>query len=255
MEPWKFQPARDRNLSPVERARSIRREAGLLETAGHLVWLTFIKVYLRIFNRIAVTGRENIPRDPPFVLISNHSSHLDAVALAAVLPYRLVNRVFPVAAADVFFESPTGAFFSAFMLNALPVFRKTSGPGAVRELRDRLVEEPCGYILFPEGGRSRDGRLKSFHAGLGIMVAGKNVPIVPCWLTGTFERMPPGRPWPRPGRLGLKVGTPLNFEAVPSKRDGWRRVALECENAVRTLGGLPVVSEENEPKRQVESEA
>ena len=69
MEPWKYEPARDRDLSPVERARSLRREAGLLETAGHLAWLTFVKFYLRVFQRLSVRGRENIPHEPPFVLV------------------------------------------------------------------------------------------------------------------------------------------------------------------------------------------
>ncbi len=241
MEPWKYEPARDRDLSPVERARSLRREAGLLETAGHLAWLTFVKFYLRVFQRLSVRGRENIPHEPPFVLVSNHSSHLDAPVLAAALPYRLCNRVFPVAAADVFFETKVGSFFSAIMLNALPVWRKSSGPGALRALRNRLVGEPCGYILFPEGGRSRDGKMTTFRAGLGIIVAGTRAPVVPCFLRGTFEAMPPGRRWPVPHKLCVTFGKPLDFSEIPNRRDGWRLLACETEEAVRRLGKEPPV--------------
>lgn len=239
MKPWEYKPARDGYLSPMERARSVQREAGLVESAVHLGWLLFVRAYLRIFQRFRVRGRENLPREPPFVLVSNHSSHLDAVVLASVVPLGLANRVFPVAAADVFFETPVGSLFSSVMINALPVWRRSCGPGALRELRDRLVGEPCAYILFPEGGRSRDGQVRSFRAGLGIIIAGTQVPLIPCYLDGAFRAMPPGRPWPRPAKLRLTVGKPMLFDEATNDRAGWRTIARDAENAVRRLGGLP----------------
>ena len=74
-------------------------------------------------------------------------------------------KIFPIAAGDVFFETPAWAAFAAGIMNALPMWRKKFGPHALQELRQRLVEEPCAYILFPEGARSRDrvGRPKAFR--------------------------------------------------------------------------------------------
>jgi 1-acyl-sn-glycerol-3-phosphate acyltransferase len=252
MKPWKYQPARDGHLSTMERARSVHREAGLLETTAHLGWLLFVRTYLRIFQRMRVRGRENIPREPPFVLLSNHTSHLDAVALSAIVPLRLAHRVFPVAAADVFFETPAGSLFSSVMINALPVWRKSCGPGALRELRDRLVGEPCAYILFPEGGRSRDGQMRSFRAGLGIIIAQTQVPLIPCYLDGAFRAMPPGSPWPRPAKLRVTVGSPMLFDHASNDREGWRTIAREAEDAVRRLGGLPAGSDAREAKGEAE---
>src|SRR5262249_22215615 len=104
------------------------------------------------------------------------------------------------------------------------------------ELKQRLIEEPCGYILFPEGTRSRDGSLQRFKAGLGMIVAGTPVPVVPCRLIGAVEACPPGSRLPRPHKVRLMVGTPPRVEPVPNAREGWERVAREAEEAVRSLG-------------------
>jgi 1-acyl-sn-glycerol-3-phosphate acyltransferase len=236
MEAWNYEPAKDLELSPVARARSLRRESGIWSTCGHLGWHVLIKTYLGVYHRLRVEGAEYLPKQPPFVLIANHSSHLDAMILGSAVSCRWCDRVFPVAAGDVFFETPVRSLFSAQLINALPMWRKHCGPHALAELRQRLVDEPCAYILFPEGSRSRDGALLPFKPGLGMIVAGTPVPIVPCRISGAFEACPPLSRWPRPRRIRLRIGPPLRFEALPGNREGWEQVARDCSAAVRALG-------------------
>lgn len=235
MEPWKLEPARDHGLPPAQRARSLRRENSLLETCTHGAWSLGVRAYLRVYHRMRVEGAEHLPASPPFVVIANHSSHLDALALASAMPLRLCDRVFPVAAGDVFFQTDPIAIFAAGLINALPMWRKNCGPHALEQLRDRLVNEPCGYILFPEGARSRDGALKPFKAGLGMIVGGLDVPVIPCGIVGAFEAMPPDATLPRPRRLRLRFGPALRFQDVPSSREGWNEVARRCEESVSAL--------------------
>ena len=151
MKSWNYRPARDFELTPVERARSLKREPGIWSGLAHLTWHSLARSYMKIYHRLGVEGTEHLPAEPPFILIANHSSHLDAVILGSALSRRLCSRVFPVAAGDVFFETPALSVLSAQVLNALPMWRKNCGPHALAELKERLVEEPCGYILFPEG--------------------------------------------------------------------------------------------------------
>jgi 1-acyl-sn-glycerol-3-phosphate acyltransferase len=73
----------------------------------------------------------------------------------------------------------------------LPMWRKNCGSHALADLKQRLVEEPCGLILFPEGKRSRDGSLGPFKPGLGMLIASTNVPVVPCHVSGAFQAFPP----------------------------------------------------------------
>lgn len=238
MREWKLEPARDLGLSFGQRLRSLRRESGLIDTAAHLLWWPLVRAYLGICHRLAIHGRENIPPAPPFILIANHASHLDALILAAPLPWRIRDRIFPIAAGDTFFETPVRAAFSAALLNALPMWRRKCGPHAMQELRRRLLDEPCAYILFPEGTRSRTGKMGPFRPGLGMLVAETDVPVVPCYLAGAYEALPPNRAWPRCSKITLRIGTPLCFASVKNDRSGWEEIAQRCGSAVRELGDL-----------------
>jgi 1-acyl-sn-glycerol-3-phosphate acyltransferase len=235
MRPWKMEPARDLGVPPIDRLRSLDREVGLISSGMHLAWWSMIRGYLAVWHRLEITGRENLPAKPPYVLIANHASHLDALVLAAPLPWRLRDRIFPIAAGDVFFKTTFVSAFAAGMLNALPMWRKNCGPRALADLRRRLVEEPCIYVLFPEGARSRDGALLKFKAGLGMLVGGTEVPVVPCRLTGCFEALPAKRRLPLPTKIRLTIGTPVTFANVPPGREGWNQVAETCEEKVRLL--------------------
>jgi 1-acyl-sn-glycerol-3-phosphate acyltransferase len=250
MGTWSFEPARDYELPPVERARSLKRESGLVSTAGHLAWRIGTHAFFRAYNRLSIDDHELLPQEPPFVMIANHTSHLDALVLASVLPFRLCDRVFPVAAGDVFFTTPAVSLFAATLVNALPMWRKNCGSHALAELRQRLVEEPCGLILFPEGGRSRDGLLQPFKAGLGMLLAGTSVPVIPCHIHGAFEAYPAGTRLPRPRKIQLKIGQPLVFDSVSSGRDGWNQIATVTREAIEKLAAGRRGSQRSAPAQQ-----
>jgi 1-acyl-sn-glycerol-3-phosphate acyltransferase len=239
MEPWELQPARDTGLTPAERFRSVRRESGLLESLAHHVCFSIVRTYFAIAHRLTITGREKLPAHGPFVLVANHCSHLDALALGAALTPRHRERAFPIAAGDVFFQSTVTSTFSAIMLNALPMWRKNCGPHALADLRRKLQGEKAIFIIFPEGGRSRDGSMKPFKHGLGMLVAETNVPVVPCGLAGAFEALPPDRKLPRPVAIKLVIGDPLEFASTANDRAGWSQIAASVESCVRDLVPQP----------------
>jgi 1-acyl-sn-glycerol-3-phosphate acyltransferase len=223
-------------MRPIESMSSLKRESGLVAFASQAAWRILIRLYMRSYHRLRVIGGENIPDKPPFILIANHASHLDALVLAVALPWRLRRMTFPIAAGDVFFETPATIAFSAMMLNALPMWRKNCGRQALKELRSRLVEEPCNYILFPEGARSRDGALLPFKPGIGMIIADADVPIVPCRIDGAFEACPANTRLPRPRRITVRVGRAMNFKDVPNNREGWTLIAEQLKDAVIELG-------------------
>lgn len=235
MKDWDYQPAKDHGLEGVERLRSLQREPGLLEWMSQAAWRLTTRAYLAAYHRLEITGRERLPAQAPMVLVANHCSHLDTLALAAALPWHLRQTVFPIAAGDVFFETPAAAFFAAMMLNALPMWRKQCGSHALKTLRARLASEPVSYILFPEGTRSRDGELGKFRPGIGMLVASAPVPVVPCRLRGCFAAFPPGRRLPAPHPLHLTIGHPLIFEKTPDTREGWDQISTTLRTAIEAL--------------------
>jgi 1-acyl-sn-glycerol-3-phosphate acyltransferase len=238
MSDWKIKPARDLGLPTGERLRSHGREAGLVGGLLQGAWRRLVRLYMAVMHRFAVTGREHLP-PPPFVIVANHASHLDALAVGAALHGPAARRAHALAAGDTFFTSTPMAAFAAYAINALPVWRRRTRPKDLVTLRARLEEDGLVFILFPEGTRSRDGAMAAFQPGLGAFVAGSAVPVVPCWLEGAHAAWPPQRRWPRPGKLQLHIGPPLSFAETPQDRAGWAQVAARCEAAVRALEPRP----------------
>lgn len=235
MDEWRFDPAHDLNLARTARARSLQREPGLLETIPTLGWRLALRGYFRLYHRLRIIGREHLPAQPPFILIANHSSHLDALVLSSILPLRLADRTFPIAAGDYFFETPATAWFASWVLNALPLWRHNVDEHTMEQLQQRLLGDPCGFILFPEGTRSRDGRMGRFRPGIGRLVAGTNVPVIPCRLRGPFRAWPSTGRFPTPRSLALHLGPPRTFPTVANDRDGWIVIAQQLEDDVRGL--------------------
>jgi 1-acyl-sn-glycerol-3-phosphate acyltransferase len=235
---WTYRSAADLDLPPLDRIRSARREPGLVSTIAHAATTRLLRAYLFLYHRWRVIGSEQLPKAAPFVVIANHGSHLDALVLAAALPWKVRPITFPVAAGDVFFTSYGRSVVSSLFLNALPLWRKKVTTHALADLRQRLAQGDCGLILFPEGARTRDGALMPFKPGLGMLVAESSVPVVPCFIAGAFEALPADRFVPRPLKLTLRVGPAMVFQAVANDRDGWMHVARSAQQAVRSLAAL-----------------
>jgi 1-acyl-sn-glycerol-3-phosphate acyltransferase len=235
MDPWKLEPARDTGLTPAERFRSVRREKGLLESLAHHSCFGLLRIYFSGAHRLKIYGREHLPRRGPFLLAANHCSHLDALALMVALSARQREKAFPIAAGDVFFQSPAASALSAIALNALPMWRKNCGTHALIDLRRKLQEEECIFIIFPEGSRSRDGEMVRFKRGLGMLAADTAVPVIPACIAGTFQAWPPHRRFPRPFPVKIIIGPALAFSSTPNDREGWNMIATEIETAVRGL--------------------
>lgn len=222
---FQYQPAADLGMSPVDRLRSVRREQGLVSYMAHRAAASAVRAYFRTYHRFTVVGAERLPLQPPFVVIANHASHVDAMALQSALPASARACAFPVAAGDVFFTTAVSSLLSSLFINALPLFRKKITTHALADLRERLLEGRSGYILFPEGARSRDGQPLPFKPGLGRLVAGTRVPVYPCHIAGAFDALRPESTLPRPVRITVRVGEPATFDTLPDERPSWEHIA------------------------------
>lgn len=232
MKKWRYKSARDFGLPMHRRLLSVRRESGLFSSLTSQAWWLGTSAYLRTYHRLTIRGRENLPSKAPFIMIANHTSHLDILQLAATLPMVLRDCAYPIAAGDTFFETRARRLFSWMMLSALPMWRKKSVRHAIEDLRIRLLEEPVVYLLFPEGTRTRTGKIGQFKPGLGMLVAGTDIPVVPCRLSGGFESMPPGAKIPRPRKMKVTIGPPRSYESINNDRAGWNAIASELEHVL-----------------------
>ncbi|WP_432800374.1 lysophospholipid acyltransferase family protein [Poriferisphaera sp. WC338] len=219
---WQYQTARDHGVSGFERMKSSRREMGLIGAVTCRMWGLMIAAYLKLMHQIEVIDGEYLPRNGPFVIIANHTSHLDALALGSILRKTSRDRVFSIAAEDLFFKNGVRGTASAMLINALPMRRGRMGKYAMEDLRQRLTNDKVGYVIFPEGTRSRDGELGKFKAGIGMLVCDTDVPITPCWIDGAWKAWPSAKRFPKRGKVVIKVGKPERATSFPHDINGWR---------------------------------
>ncbi|MCF4150322.1 1-acyl-sn-glycerol-3-phosphate acyltransferase [Dethiosulfovibrio sp. F2B] len=135
-----------------------------------------------------VEGKDKIPVERPFIMVANHCSNLDPVVLGAAFPDRLRY----LAKVELFEGSRLFALLIR-TLGAIPVSRDSSlsAGGALRTFL-QLLEGGESVLLFPEGARSLDGRLKELEGGVALLAVRTGVPIVPAYISGTFDAMPVG---------------------------------------------------------------
>ncbi|MHB0970589.1 MAG: lysophospholipid acyltransferase family protein [Thermoanaerobaculia bacterium] len=235
MVEWDYQPTDDFGQAPFERLKNFPRSPDMWVYGVRLLANVAIRAAMRVYHRLEISGRENLPVSSSFVLVANHASHLDAVALLAALPLRAIHRAFPAAASDYFFTNLPKVVFSAIVINAMPFDRKEN-PRRSIELCRQLLETPGHVlILFPEGTRSPDGAMREFKPGIGFLVAGTNVPVVPCYLEGASRAWPKGKWIPRPRKLRLRIGTPINFAGSGHSKEEALAIAARLREAVAAL--------------------
>ena len=238
MGPWHYDTAEDLDQTMVERLRSFPREPDLLVYSARLIVATLLRGWLRVYHRLQILGRENLPKSGSFVLVANHCSHLDALTILSAMPLHKLHRVFPAAAQDFFFVSIPRLAIAAVVVNALPFNRQANIRQSLSLCR-QLLENPGNILLiFPEGTRSTTGELGEFKAGIGLMLAGTQVPIVPCYLDGTFRAWPKGAWLPRPRRVRLVIGTARTYAHLGRGKESALEISRDLRQAILNLANL-----------------
>ena len=173
---------------------------------------------MNIYTRERVWGREVFDRLPhPVILVANHSSHLDTPTILRALPLPWRQRTAVAAAADYFYKKRGVKELVALIFNTVPLSRDGGGVGNGSTAHvDKLIQQRWNILMFPEGTRSRDGQLHKLRSGAAAIAQQHGIPIVPIYVKGTHEAMPPGCNWPkkrwlfaRRYRLEVKFGAPI----------------------------------------------
>ena len=203
--------------------------------------------FLRIVFRPWADGVDNVPREGPAIIASNHLSFSDHFFAPLPLP----RKVIFLAKSEYF----TGrglkglvskAFFSG--VGQIPVDR-SGGKASERALRTGLRVLAQGQLLgiYPEGTRTPDGRLYRGKTGVARLALEARVPVIPCAMIGGFEFQPPGKIRPRLGiRPGVRFGKPLDFSryyGLEQDRIVLRALTDEVMYAIMKLSGQEYVDE------------
>jgi 1-acyl-sn-glycerol-3-phosphate acyltransferase len=205
-----------------------------------LGWCGF-RALFKVYFRWRVYDADQVPPEGGVILASNHASFLDPPLIGAGL-----RRSIHYLARENLFRFPVLGWV-LHQWQTVPVDRDGGGAAGLRAILGRLLAGGA-IILFPEGTRTRDGKLQPARSGIGLAVVRSAAPVVPVRVFGTFEAYGRHLRIPRPHRVAVKYGPPMRFEQLraeakicskPRLKEIYQRVADEIMAAIAKLEPHP----------------
>ena len=176
------------------------------------------RLIVRRLFRLRVEGAANVPQQGPCVLVPNHCSFLDPPTVAAALDASVLQQTYWASAADVILQNPMVRAIS-WIAQLIPIDAAGSGVSSLA-FGAAVLKRGQNLVWFAEGQRSVSGRLQPFKPGLGVLLKYFDVPVVPVFIQGTHEAMPPGRLLPRLKPLTIVFGEPVNARDLEAQGEG-----------------------------------
>jgi 1-acyl-sn-glycerol-3-phosphate acyltransferase len=181
--------------------------------------------------RVRAEGLDKIDLNKPYLIAANHSSYMDTPVILAYIRLQ-----FRFLAKEELFKIP---FLGTHLKTAghVPVPREDprAAVKTMTQAAENIREKNISMLIFPEGGRTRDGDLQSFKEGVAYIAIKAGVPIVPVGITGTRAVIPMGSGVVKPGKVTLRVGDPISTEGLILK-DRQRLTEQVREQVAALLG-------------------
>lgn len=210
----------------------VRLGGTVYESFGYVSYkiMAFISIIvLKLFFRLEVRGRENVPKEGPVILAANHFSIIDPWILQVACPRRITYMV-----EDEYYRSWGWWFYR--MHKAIPVKEKGINKDAVVTGLNTLGSNGA-LGIFPEGwGEKIDGKVGKGNPGVALFSCKGRTPVVPIYIDGAYEVLPKGAILPRFTRLSVRYGRPISFENVEKlDKETLRRMTDEIMDKIREL--------------------
>ncbi len=209
-------------------------------------WSFFRLMYATYF-RWRVYNPERVPLTGPVILASNHASFLDPPLVGCGV-HRGINYL---GRENLFRQPFVGWLFRQW--NSIPVDRDGGGAAGLKAILERLLTGGA-IILFPEGTRTKDGKLQPARSGIGLTVIKSNAVVVPVRVFNTFECYHRKIKFHLPMRLSVKYGQPLNFDRLRAEAKTCSKARLKkiyqevADEIMAAIGKLePCVDKETFP--------
>jgi len=214
-----------------------------MDRSPRLKWFSKLiaRTYMRLFHQFEVLGQEHLPPRPPVFALTNHVSNLDVPAFALADPYPGSCLV----AKESLTKPPILRQIMASW-NAIPVSRDGRDSSALREILRKLREGRL-VAIASEGTRHPSGGLGETNpvlARLAIQASNSGIPLVPVAAFGTYECLPRGAKFPKPGKVKVLIGPQYNLDHLRSlpKDEAVRQAQVIIRDRLLVMmeSGLPI---------------
>ncbi|MBW2992283.1 AMP-binding protein [Candidatus Woesearchaeota archaeon] len=203
-----------------------------------IVYYLILLPIITLFARIKISGKENLKQlKEPAIFVSNHQSHFDILSIMRALPIKIRIKLATAAFEEYFFKDNSYKNFHGWwtyqlgttLLNLYPI-PQTRNPRKSIEHTGKLLDKGFNILLFPEGHRTKDGKIHEFMNGIGLIAYHMKAPIIPVKIEGLFDILPIGRYFPKHGKATIKVGKPMKI-----KETSFIEITKKIEKSVREL--------------------
>jgi len=191
-----------------------------------------LKILLNTLFSLEVEGAENLPEKGPFIVASNHVSHIDPVVIGVACN---TTQLTFMAKKELFDMPILGPWVKA--VGCIPVERNSGGSGSLKKAVQKL-KGGDSIGIFPEGRRSPDGTLKKPELGIGFLASKSGAPIVPIYISGTVKAMPKGQKVPKPYKIKARIGKIVDvsrLKGLSGKREAYEVIGEKVINAIAAL--------------------
>ena len=181
-----------------------------------IIYTVFWRNFLRIFIGLQYFNNKSLRNIKQFILIANHNSHMDTMALMSAIPSRFIHRVHPIAARDFFGGSLFSRILMRYLVNATLIRRDREDPDRdpIDDM-DKMLKKQRSLILYPEGSRGIPGKMSNFKRGLGYLVQrNPNIKVIPVYLEDIYKTLPKGKKLILPYNCSIKFGQPIKFNSL-----------------------------------------
>ena len=230
MRRWNYQNEQWTKLPPhINHLPLFTQYHDLSSYVIRFLWSLVLKNWFYTFYiRLSVKGgdfSDLYEKHKKLIIISNHASHLDATSIAASIPRWRWLDLYMAAAKDYFFSNWLFTFFSQHCLGAIPIDRKDKKGEAVQLILSLLTQlDRMWLIIFPEGTRTKDGKIQEFKRGISIFAEKTNTPILFLFIEGNSKLWPKGAFFAKPGKLTIHIGPvqqPTSIEEIHKNYTAW----------------------------------
>ena len=197
-----------------------------------IIYSIFWKNFLKIFIGLKYVNEKTLKNKKQFILIANHNSHMDTMAIMSAIPSRYIHKAHPIAARDFFGGSLFKKILMRYLVNATLIQRDRDDPeNDPIDSMDKMLKKSRSLILFPEGSRGVPGVMTKFKKGLGYLIQrNPEINVIPVYLDNVYKTLPRGKNLILPYNCSIKFGDPIEFKSM-----GMEDILLSSEKAMQNL--------------------
>lgn len=199
--------------------------------------------------RVQAIGYDQLDDDTQYVFVPNHASYIDAFSIAAAAPYHRLHDTQWAGWTGIAFGNPVFAFLSR-IARVFPIDAKNSLFASLA-MSVSVLRAGSNLVWFPEAERTLDGKLLPFKQGIGLLLENSDVMVVPMYLSGTRQALPPGAYIPRPHAIKVIFGEPVTAQQLAkegSGREAPEKIANALHDRVEALSKRSSKTRQNRQK-------